>query len=53
MIHLGTGSGGRGPVKEAITPAQIAAGAGDSYLFELNRRISQWGKGIYVRRWRR
>jgi hypothetical protein len=41
MIHLGTGSGGRGPVKEAITPAQIAAGAGDSYLFELNRRISQ------------
>jgi hypothetical protein len=49
MIHLGTGSGGRGPVREAITPAQIAAGTGDSYLFELNRRIAQWGKGIYVR----
>jgi hypothetical protein len=49
MIHLGTGAGARGPGREAITPAQIASGAGDAYLFELNRRISQWGKGIYVR----
>lgn len=49
MIHLGTGSGARGPKKEAITPAQIAAGTGDSYLFALNQTISQWGKGIYVR----
>jgi len=48
MIHLGTGQ--RPPsTREAITPAQIAAGRGDSYLFALNAAIAQWGKGIYVR----
>ena len=48
MIHLGTGA--HPPSKaEAITPAQIAAGTGDSYLFGLNQAIAQWGKGIYVR----
>jgi hypothetical protein len=48
MIHLSTGA--RPPSKqEAITPAQIASGTGDSYLFALNQTISQWGKAIYVR----
>jgi hypothetical protein len=45
MIHLNTGSGAR----EAITPAQIAAGKGDGYLIGLNRAISEYGGGIYVR----
>ena len=47
MIHLGTAKGTSH--KEAITPAQIAAGAGDGYLIGLNQAIAQWGKGIYVR----
>lgn len=47
MIHLNTGLGSSG--KEAITPAKIAAGAGDAYLIALNQAIAQWGKGIYVR----
>jgi hypothetical protein len=47
MIHLNTGKGSSG--KEVITPAQIAAGSGDSYLVALNQAIAQWGKGIYVR----
>ena len=48
MIHLGTSR--QPPSKqEAITPAQIAAGKGDSYLFALNQAIAQWGKAIYVR----
>lgn len=34
---------------KTLTPAQIAAGKGDSYLFALNDAISQWGAGIYVR----
>ena len=47
MIHLGTAKGTSH--KEAITPAQIAAGKGDGYLIGLNQAIAQWGKGIYVR----
>ncbi|MGH2971607.1 MAG: hypothetical protein ACRDLE_05670 [Gaiellaceae bacterium] len=47
MIHLGTADGRTH--KEAITPAGIAAGKGDAYLFGLNQAIAQWGKGIYVR----
>jgi hypothetical protein len=47
MIHLGTAD--TRTHKEAITPAQIAAGNGDGYLFALNQAIAQWGKGIYVR----
>jgi len=48
MIHLGTAA--RPPsTKEAITPAQIAAGIGDSYLIALNSAISTWAKGVYVR----
>jgi hypothetical protein len=45
MIHLNTGS----RTKEAITPAQLAAGKGDGYLIALNRAISEYGGGIYVR----
>ena len=48
MIHLGTAA--RTPsTKEAITPAQIAAGTGDGYLIALNGAIAGWAKGIYVR----
>jgi hypothetical protein len=47
MIHLGTAKGTSH--KEAITPAQIAAGRGDGYLIGLNQAIAQWGKAIYVR----
>ena len=47
MIHLNTGKGSS--AVEAITPAQIAAGAGDAYLIALNQAIAQWGKGVYVR----
>lgn len=47
MIHIGTAD--TRTHKEVITPAQIAAGKGDGYLFGLNQAIAQWGKGIYVR----
>ena len=47
MIHIGTAD--TRTHKEAITPAQIAAGKGDAYLVALNEAIAQWGKGIYVR----
>jgi hypothetical protein len=48
MIHLGTDAK---PPKhcEAISPARIASGAGDSYLLALNQAISQWGQAIYIR----
>jgi hypothetical protein len=48
MIHLGTA---RQPpaTSEALSPAQIGAGAGDPYLIGLNRAIAEWGKPIYVR----
>jgi hypothetical protein len=48
MFHLGTAA--RPPSKaEAITPASIAAGLGDSYLFALNASIAEVGKLVYVR----
>lgn len=47
MLHLGTNYDGK--KKEVITPAQIAAGKGDSYLFALNQAIAGWGKAIYIR----
>jgi hypothetical protein len=48
MFHLGTAA--RPPSKsEAITPASIAAGLGDSYLFALNAAIGEFGKLVYVR----
>lgn len=48
MIHLGTNAKGS-KTKQAVTPAQIADGKGDSYLSALNAAISQWGQAIYVR----
>ena len=45
MIGLGTKQGGR----EAITPAQIAAGKGDAYLIALNAAISAYAQPIYIR----
>jgi hypothetical protein len=48
MFHLGTAA--RPPSRsEAITPAAIAAGRGDSYLFALNGAINEFGKLVYVR----
>jgi hypothetical protein len=48
MLHLGTAA--RPPSKtEAITPAAIAAGQGDSYLIALNTAIGEWAKPIYIR----
>jgi hypothetical protein len=34
---------------ETITPAQIAAGQGDAFLFDLNRAAAAWPGTIYVR----
>jgi hypothetical protein len=45
MLGFGT-AGGSG---EAITPAQIANGAGDGYLIAMNNALSIWGKPAYVR----
>ena len=46
MIGLSTrGKNG----KEAITPHQIAQGAGDRYLIALNNAVNTWGKRIYIR----
>ncbi len=45
MIGLGTRAGGR----EAVTPAQIAAGKGDDYLIALNGAISAFAQPIYIR----
>jgi hypothetical protein len=48
MFHLGTAA--KPPnKKEAITPAAIAAGRGDSYLFALNAAIRDFDKLVYVR----
>ena len=46
MLHLQTYAG-TGP--EAITPQQIAAGAGDRYLVTLNGLIAHFGKPVYIR----
>ncbi len=45
MLGFGTSNGSG----EAITPLQIANGAGDSYLFAINNALSIWGKPAYVR----
>jgi hypothetical protein len=48
MFHLGTAA--KPPSKqEAITPAAIATGGGDSYLIALNAAINAWGKLVYIR----
>jgi hypothetical protein len=47
MLHIGTD---RGPARtDAITPAQIAAGRGDTYLVALNQAIAAFGDPMYVR----
>jgi hypothetical protein len=46
MLGMNTeGTGGR----EAITPAQIAAGKGDDYLVALNAAVGAFGQTIYIR----
>lgn len=45
MLGLNTRTGSR----EAITPAQIAAGKGDDYLVALNAAIGAFGQPIYIR----
>src|SRR5207253_10038782 len=35
--------------RQAVTPLQIANGAGDAYLIALNNAISIWGKPLYIR----
>ena len=45
MLGLSTGPQGG----EAITPAQIAHGAGDAYLVAINQALADWGKPVYVR----
>ncbi len=46
MLHLGTkGKDGR----EAITPAGIAAGAGDGDLIAIGQAIARYGRAIYIR----
>jgi hypothetical protein len=47
MIGIGTDSYPSG--REVITPQAIALGAGDGYLYALNRAISQWARPIYLR----
>ena len=47
MVHIGTDE--RRARREAITPAQIAAGRGDPYLIALNQAIAAFGAPIYVR----
>jgi hypothetical protein len=45
MLGFGASVTGR----EAITPAQIAAGKGDAYLIAMNAAIAAWAKPMYVR----
>jgi len=46
MIGLATGGRDR---KEAITPQQMAQGAGDSYFLALNAAIGEFARDIYIR----
>jgi hypothetical protein len=39
----------KGTSAAALTPRQVANGAGDGYLMAMGRAISAWGKPIYVR----
>jgi hypothetical protein len=47
MIHISTQDGYGTP--EAVTPGEIANGAGDRYLLRTNREIADYGKPTYVR----
>ena len=48
MIGFTTSRGWPHPY-EAITPAGIARGSGDAYLYAFNQAIAQWGRLIFVR----
>jgi hypothetical protein len=45
---LGLSTAGRDG-REAITPAQLAAGKGDDFLVALNEAIASFGQAIYIR----
>jgi hypothetical protein len=45
MIHITTASG----MREMITPAGIASGAGDAWLIALNNAIAAGGRPVYIR----
>jgi hypothetical protein len=45
MLHIGTGPVGH----SVITPAQIAAGSGDSYLLTLSQLIATSARPVYIR----
>jgi hypothetical protein len=47
LIHISTADGGDG--HEIVTPAQIAAGLGDTYLVRLNNLFYEKGMRAYVR----
>ena len=47
MIGFTTSRGWPHP-REAITPAGIARGSGDAYLYGFNQAIAQWGRPIFV-----
>jgi hypothetical protein len=47
MLHISTQDGYGTP--EAVTPREIANGAGDRYLLKTNREIAAYGKPTYVR----
>jgi hypothetical protein len=47
MIHISTQDGYGTP--EAVTPREIANGAGDRYLIKTNREIAAYGQPTYVR----
>lgn len=46
---IGLATGGKPGQGEAITPQQIALGAGDAHLIALNKAVNAWGKPIYIR----
>jgi hypothetical protein len=47
MLHISTQDGYG--TAEAVTPREIANGAGDGYLVKTNRRIAEYGQPTYVR----
>src|SRR2546423_14506926 len=49
MPMLGIGTSSFRTKSEVITPESIALGAGDGYLYALNRAIAQWGRPLYLR----
>jgi len=48
MLGLTTNQGWPNP-REALTPRALASGAGDRYLFAVNKAVSEYGSLVYVR----